>query len=163
MQRPHLFDQQNPPLIDLSCLQAWVYFYPTEDQQKTCDSCGEQGLNGDLVIVYDVNRDNSLGDIKVQRELIPWKTVDFGLLVVFRNNLSVLPYWILYSPPVFSDQSNLLTPPKTSDGYFVHHFAPSSLPRIPKNVVFVIDQSGSMHGRKIQQVQFEFVAEAFYL
>ncbi|GLD64518.1 inter-alpha-trypsin inhibitor heavy chain H3-like isoform X7 [Lates japonicus] len=89
--------------------QAWVYFYPTEDQQKTCDSCGEQGLNGDLVIVYDVNRDNSLGDIK------------------------------------------------TSDGYFVHHFAPSSLPRIPKNVVFVIDQSGSMHGRKIQQTRIALI------
>ncbi|XP_047202332.1 inter-alpha-trypsin inhibitor heavy chain H3-like [Girardinichthys multiradiatus] len=85
--------------------QAWVYFYPTEDQQKSCDSCGEEGMNGDLIIVYEVNRDNGLGDIK------------------------------------------------TSDGYFVHHFAPSNLPRIPKNVVFVIDQSGSMHGRKIQQTR----------
>ncbi|XP_061730286.1 inter-alpha-trypsin inhibitor heavy chain H3-like isoform X4 [Nerophis ophidion] len=85
--------------------QAWVYFYPTVNQQKTCDSCGEQGLNGDLVIVYDVNRDKSLGDIK------------------------------------------------RSKGYFLHHFAPSSLLRIPKNVVFVIDQSGSMHGRKMEQTR----------
>uniref|UniRef100_A0A3Q2VGS6 Inter-alpha-trypsin inhibitor heavy chain H3-like n=1 Tax=Haplochromis burtoni TaxID=8153 RepID=A0A3Q2VGS6_HAPBU len=86
--------------------QAWVYFYPTVDQQKMCDSCGDQGMNGDLVIVYDVNRDNGLGHIK------------------------------------------------KSDGYFVHHFAPSDLPRIPKNVVFVIDQSGSMGGRKIEQVKY---------
>ncbi|XP_043978381.1 inter-alpha-trypsin inhibitor heavy chain H3-like [Gambusia affinis] len=85
--------------------QAWVHFYPTVDQQKNCDSCGEEGMNGDLVIVYDVNRDNGFGDIK------------------------------------------------TSDGYFIHHFAPSSLPRIPKNVVFVIDRSGSMHGRKIIQTR----------
>ncbi|XP_076740161.1 inter-alpha-trypsin inhibitor heavy chain H3 isoform X3 [Maylandia zebra] len=85
--------------------QAWVYFYPTVDQQKMCDSCGDQGMNGDLVIVYDVNRDNGLGHIK------------------------------------------------KSDGYFVHHFAPSDLPRIPKNVVFVIDQSGSMGGRKIEQTR----------
>ncbi|KAM7422639.1 hypothetical protein PAMA_010604 [Pampus argenteus] len=85
--------------------QVWVYFYPTVDQQKTCDSCGEQGMNGDLIIVYDVKRDASLGDIQ------------------------------------------------TSDGYFVHHFAPSSLPRIPKNVVFVIDRSGSMHGKKMQQTR----------
>ncbi|XP_039468580.1 inter-alpha-trypsin inhibitor heavy chain H3-like [Oreochromis aureus] len=85
--------------------QAWVYFYPTVDQQKMCDSCGDQGMNGDLVIVYDVNRDNGLGHIK------------------------------------------------KADGYFVHHFAPSDLPRIPKNVVFVIDQSGSMHGRKIEQTR----------
>ncbi|KAI3370061.1 hypothetical protein L3Q82_024850 [Scortum barcoo] len=89
--------------------QAWVYFYPTEDQQKTCDSCGDQGMNGDLVIVYDVNRDTSLGDIM------------------------------------------------TSSGYFVHHFAPSGLSRIPKNVVFVIDQSGSMHGRKIQQTRIALI------
>ncbi|XP_068172095.1 inter-alpha-trypsin inhibitor heavy chain H3-like isoform X2 [Antennarius striatus] len=85
--------------------QASVSFYPTVDQQKTCDACGNDGLNGDLVIVYDVNRDSSLGHIK------------------------------------------------KSDGYFVHHFAPTGLPRIPKNVVFVIDQSGSMHGRKIQQTR----------
>uniref|UniRef100_A0A3Q3C169 Inter-alpha-trypsin inhibitor heavy chain 3 n=1 Tax=Haplochromis burtoni TaxID=8153 RepID=A0A3Q3C169_HAPBU len=87
------------------CFQAWVYFYPTVDQQKMCDSCSDQGMNGDLVIIYDVNRDNGLGHIK------------------------------------------------KSDGYFVHHFAPSDLPRVPKNVVFVIDQSGSMSGRKILQTR----------
>lgn len=38
------------------------------------------------------------------------------------------------------------------NGYFVHHFAPESLPTMPKNVIFVIDKSGSMSGRKIQQV-----------
>uniref|UniRef100_A0A668RII3 VWFA domain-containing protein n=1 Tax=Oreochromis aureus TaxID=47969 RepID=A0A668RII3_OREAU len=88
---------------------AWVYFYPTVYQQKMCDSCGDQGMNGDLVIVYDVNRDNGLGHIK------------------------------------------------KSDGYFVHHFAPSDLPRIRKNVIFVIDQSGSMYGRKIEQTRIALV------
>lgn len=38
------------------------------------------------------------------------------------------------------------------NGYFVHYFAPEGLSAIPKNVVFVIDTSGSMRGRKIQQV-----------
>ncbi|XP_019910861.1 inter-alpha-trypsin inhibitor heavy chain H3-like [Esox lucius] len=84
---------------------AWVYFYPSKEQQSQCDSCGEEGLNGDLVIVYDVHRKKSIGDLK------------------------------------------------KSDGYFVHHFAPSDLPRIPKNVVFVIDRSGSMRGRKIHQTR----------
>ncbi|XP_078065932.1 inter-alpha-trypsin inhibitor heavy chain H3-like isoform X2 [Mustelus asterias] len=37
------------------------------------------------------------------------------------------------------------------NGYFVHHFAPASLPRIPKNVIFVIDHSGSMSGTKMRQ------------
>lgn len=39
------------------------------------------------------------------------------------------------------------------NGYFVHFFAPPDLPRVPKNVVFVIDRSGSMSGRKIQQTR----------
>ncbi|KAF6312958.1 inter-alpha-trypsin inhibitor heavy chain 4 [Rhinolophus ferrumequinum] len=39
------------------------------------------------------------------------------------------------------------------NGYFVHYFAPEGLPTIPKNVIFVIDKSGSMQGRKIQQTR----------
>ncbi|XP_046871165.1 inter-alpha-trypsin inhibitor heavy chain H4-like [Hypomesus transpacificus] len=85
--------------------QAWIKFYPTVEQQTACDDCGETGLNGDLVVVYDVNRADSIGDIM------------------------------------------------ESGGYFVHHFAPENLPRIPKNVVFIIDRSGSMHGRKMQQTR----------
>ncbi|ELK07821.1 Inter-alpha-trypsin inhibitor heavy chain H3 [Pteropus alecto] len=39
------------------------------------------------------------------------------------------------------------------NGYFVHFFAPQGLPTVPKNVVFVIDISGSMHGRKMEQTK----------
>ncbi|CAG02025.1 unnamed protein product, partial [Tetraodon nigroviridis] len=39
------------------------------------------------------------------------------------------------------------------NGYFVHFFAPPHLPRVPKNVVFVIDRSGSMNGMKMQQTR----------
>ncbi|CAB1314808.1 unnamed protein product [Coregonus sp. 'balchen'] len=39
------------------------------------------------------------------------------------------------------------------NGYFVHFFAPPDLPRVPKNVVFVIDRSGSMSGIKMQQTK----------
>ncbi|XP_052424344.1 inter-alpha-trypsin inhibitor heavy chain H3 [Carassius gibelio] len=84
---------------------AWVTFYPTQDQQTKCKSCGENGLNGDLLITYDVERQNPKGEIMV------------------------------------------------SKGYFVHYFAPSDVPRIPKNVVFIIDRSGSMYGRKIDQTR----------
>ncbi|XP_049895004.1 inter-alpha-trypsin inhibitor heavy chain H3-like isoform X5 [Epinephelus moara] len=44
------------------------------------------------------------------------------------------------------------------NGYFVHFFAPPDLPRVPKNVVFVIDRSGSMSGRKIQQTRQALLA-----
>ncbi|KAM9410096.1 inter-alpha-trypsin inhibitor heavy chain H3a [Pholidichthys leucotaenia] len=39
------------------------------------------------------------------------------------------------------------------NGYFVHFFAPPNLQRVPKNVVFVIDHSGSMSGRKMAQTR----------
>ena len=39
------------------------------------------------------------------------------------------------------------------NGHFVHFFAPASLPVIPKNIVFIIDKSGSMHGSKIRQTK----------
>ncbi|EPY76913.1 inter-alpha-trypsin inhibitor heavy chain H4 [Camelus ferus] len=39
------------------------------------------------------------------------------------------------------------------NGYFVHYFAPEGLSTLSKNVIFVIDKSGSMSGRKIQQTQ----------
>ncbi|NXU52036.1 ITIH4 inhibitor, partial [Turnix velox] len=40
------------------------------------------------------------------------------------------------------------------NGYFVHYFAPREMPVFPKNVVFVIDRSGSMAGRKIEQTKY---------
>nr|XP_010301649.1 PREDICTED: inter-alpha-trypsin inhibitor heavy chain H4 [Balearica regulorum gibbericeps] len=39
------------------------------------------------------------------------------------------------------------------NGYFVHYFAPHEMPVFPKNVIFVIDRSGSMAGRKIEQTR----------
>ena len=39
------------------------------------------------------------------------------------------------------------------DGYFVHFFAPRSLPSLPKHVVFVLDTSGSMIGTKLERTK----------
>uniref|UniRef100_A0A672NY36 Inter-alpha-trypsin inhibitor heavy chain H3 n=1 Tax=Sinocyclocheilus grahami TaxID=75366 RepID=A0A672NY36_SINGR len=39
------------------------------------------------------------------------------------------------------------------NGYFVHFFAPDYLPQMPKNLVFVIDRSGSMEGEKMIQTR----------
>uniref|UniRef100_A0A669Q7A0 Inter-alpha-trypsin inhibitor heavy chain H3 n=1 Tax=Phasianus colchicus TaxID=9054 RepID=A0A669Q7A0_PHACC len=39
------------------------------------------------------------------------------------------------------------------NGYFVHFFAPTNLPKLPKNIIFIIDISGSMSGREIQQTR----------
>uniref|UniRef100_A0A669C6J1 Inter-alpha-trypsin inhibitor heavy chain 2 n=1 Tax=Oreochromis niloticus TaxID=8128 RepID=A0A669C6J1_ORENI len=40
---------------------------------------------------------------------------------------------------------------QVSDGHFVYFFAPSNLSPLPKNIVFVIDVSGSMWGVKMKQ------------
>ncbi|XP_026993242.2 inter-alpha-trypsin inhibitor heavy chain H3-like isoform X3 [Tachysurus fulvidraco] len=86
-----------------STKEAWVNFYPTREQQTKC--CGENGLNGDLIIEYDVKRPNPNGQLRA------------------------------------------------SSGYFVHYFAPTDIQQIPKNVVFIIDRSGSMYGRKMDQTR----------
>lgn len=40
-----------------------------------------------------------------------------------------------------------------NDGYFVHFFAPPNLPSLKKHIIFVLDVSGSMDGRKIEQLK----------
>ncbi|XP_047515005.1 inter-alpha-trypsin inhibitor heavy chain H4-like isoform X1 [Pieris napi] len=40
-----------------------------------------------------------------------------------------------------------------NDGYFVHFLVPGSLPPLKKHAVFVLDTSGSMMGRKIEQLR----------
>lgn len=44
----------------------------------------------------------------------------------------------------------------TYDGYFLHTFAPDQLPTGSKTIVFAIDKSGSMRGKKFEQVQDAF-------
>ncbi|XP_054289756.1 inter-alpha-trypsin inhibitor heavy chain H4-like [Macrosteles quadrilineatus] len=40
-----------------------------------------------------------------------------------------------------------------NEGYFVHFVAPSDLPPLRKHVIFTLDVSGSMTGRKLQQLK----------
>ncbi|XP_060713644.1 inter-alpha-trypsin inhibitor heavy chain H3-like isoform X2 [Tachysurus vachellii] len=91
--------------LSASTKEAWVNFYPTREQQTNCEGCGENGLNGDLFIEYDVKRPNQNGELQAL------------------------------------------------NSYFVHYFAPTDVQKIPKNVVFLIDQSGSMRGTKIHQTR----------
>ncbi|CAB1440617.1 unnamed protein product [Pleuronectes platessa] len=51
------------------------------------------------------------------------------------------------------DLRDVLGDVQVYDGYFVHYFAPRGLPVVPKDVIFVIDVSGSMIGTKIKQTK----------
>ncbi|XP_045911118.1 inter-alpha-trypsin inhibitor heavy chain H6 isoform X2 [Micropterus dolomieu] len=51
------------------------------------------------------------------------------------------------------DLRDLMGEVQVYDGYFVHYFAPRGLPVVPKDVIFVIDISGSMIGTKIKQTK----------
>ncbi|XP_047121661.1 inter-alpha-trypsin inhibitor heavy chain H4-like [Schistocerca piceifrons] len=82
---------------------AIVRWSSTEEEQR---QRGAEGVSGQLVVRYDVDRDASPSQILV-----------------------------------------------SEDGYFVHFYAPPGLPPLPKHVIFVLDVSGSMHGRKLEQLK----------
>ena len=81
--------------------QAIVRYLPTAEAQQAVHN--NLGIAGDLVVSYDVNHQNGIGDITVVQDTV------------------------------------------------IHSFSPKDLPPLPKNIAFVIDTSGSMSGRKIEQ------------
>ncbi|NP_001088330.1 inter-alpha-trypsin inhibitor heavy chain 2 S homeolog precursor [Xenopus laevis] len=82
--------------------KAHISFKPTLDEQRQCPTCSTTAVNGNLLVKYDVKREES-------------------------SHLQVF------------------------NGYFLHFFAPDNLPTLPKNILFVIDVSGSMWGLKMKQ------------
>lgn len=127
------------------------------EQQRKCPDCDGSLIDGDFIIKYDVNRATSLGDIQVSSK----QTVTS---VTFKSQMMIQLYPIfihLYFSCFFRFTlcSIITFTPchlcslQIVNGYFVHFFAPPDLPRVPKNVVFVIDRSGSMSGIKIKQVK----------
>ncbi|XP_045713686.1 inter-alpha-trypsin inhibitor heavy chain H2 [Phyllostomus hastatus] len=91
------------PVISKGRQKAHVSFKPTVAQQRKCSNCSETAVDRELVVLYDVNREESAGKLEV------------------------------------------------FNGYFVHFFAPENMDPIPKNILFVIDVSGSMWGVKMKQ------------
>lgn len=85
-----------------------IKYNPNVDDQTSMNPI--EGIDGDLIIEYDVNHDNNI-----------------GLLLA-------------------------------EDGYFTHYFSPTELDPLGKNIVFVIDISGSMRGSKIDQTRDAMLA-----
>lgn len=108
---------------------ARVRYSPTLQQQNSISS---KGLNADFIIQYDVDLRDLMGEIQVR------STFSFLACLHVCHNTKVC-FCIFALSQVY-------------DGYFVHYFAPRGLPVVPKDVIFVIDVSGSMIGTKIKQV-----------
>uniref|UniRef100_A0A3Q3W3N4 VWFA domain-containing protein n=1 Tax=Mola mola TaxID=94237 RepID=A0A3Q3W3N4_MOLML len=103
--KPKNKESGDPPITTVTKREknfCRITFSPNIVQQAKITT---NGLLGDFVIRYDVQRDMGIGDIQVL------------------------------------------------NGHFVHYFAPKDLPVVPKNVVFVIDTSASMLGKKIRQTK----------
>ncbi|CAG9839606.1 unnamed protein product [Diabrotica balteata] len=105
-------DANLDPSADIKIINstsAVVKFNPNVDKQrefaKELGQKENEGIAGQFVVQYDVDRDAQKGEILLK------------------------------------------------DGYFVHFFAPEDVDPLPKHVVFILDTSGSMYGRKLRQVK----------
>lgn len=109
--------------------QAHIVFKPPLQHQKKCENCTETSVEGVFTVQYDVERDSNAGELQVAP--------------AGRCRSRFQP-----------DRRPLRRPCplQVSDGHFVQFFAPSNLPPLRKNIVFVIDVSGSMWGVKMKQV-----------
>ncbi|CAG9859314.1 unnamed protein product [Phyllotreta striolata] len=98
----------------INSTSAVATFKPNAMQQKEFakELGGKEndGLSGQFVLQYDVERESNNGEVLLQ------------------------------------------------DGYFVHFIAPDDLPALPKHIVFVLDTSGSMFGRRIEQLKEAMVS-----
>ncbi|KAG5867691.1 Inter-alpha-trypsin inhibitor heavy chain H4, partial [Gonioctena quinquepunctata] len=99
----------NAEITTVNETSALVKFSPDVEKQKQyaidLGTDGENGLAGQFVVEYDVERDLRGGEVLVDV------------------------------------------------GYFVHFFAPSVIHPLPKQVVFILDTSGSMKGIRITQLK----------
>lgn len=132
------------PLHHTLCPQAHIVFKPNLQQQRKCDNCTGSAIDGVFTVKYDVNRDSNAGELQVSHTPSPsvqFKASLFNLLCVANSQNQF-----------GDDDSGLHCLFQVSDGHFVQFFAPSNLSPLPKNIVFVIDVSGSMWGVKMKQV-----------
>ncbi|KAL8212378.1 UNVERIFIED_CONTAM: Inter-alpha-trypsin inhibitor heavy chain H3, partial [Gekko kuhli] len=100
-------------------------------------------INNDLLPVVKKSFSGKRGHVSFSPTIDQQRTCDNCTTSLLQGDF-VIKYDVNRDSP-----SNL----QIVNGYFVHFFAPKDLTRLPKNVVFVIDHSGSMYGRKIQQTR----------
>ncbi|CAG9576017.1 unnamed protein product [Danaus chrysippus] len=111
-----------------------------------------QTRNGDkeATITFTPDLDEQMNLIKIYKD----KTKDTVTHHYWDNNEEednrdgVLGQFVVQYDVERSNDGEVLV----NDGYFVHFLAPSSLPPLNKYVVFVLDTSSSMSGRKVEQL-----------
>lgn len=58
--------------VTVPSFQAHVSFKPTVAQQRKCSNCSETAVDGELVVVYDVNREEKAGELEVSAGRLQW-------------------------------------------------------------------------------------------
>ena len=66
-----------------------------------------------------------------------------------RNNDQDWKFFISYDVKRLNDGNDI----QIGAGRFIHYFAADNIPTVPKHIIFVIDISGSMYGRKLEQTK----------
>ncbi|XP_034264651.2 inter-alpha-trypsin inhibitor heavy chain H3-like [Pantherophis guttatus] len=100
-------------------------------------------LNNELLPVVKKSFSGKKGHVSFSPTIEQQRTCDNCTTTLLQGNF-VIKY------DVNRDSPNNL---QVVNGYFAHFFAPKILERLPKNVAFIIDVSGSMFGQKIQQAR----------
>ncbi|XP_785426.4 inter-alpha-trypsin inhibitor heavy chain H3 [Strongylocentrotus purpuratus] len=90
-------------------------------------------------------------DIKPRTAHILFDSKEEGLLTTSRRG--IMGDFIVTYDVIHTKKAGHL---EIVDGYFVHYFSPDGLPNTRKNVIFVIDVSGSMYGQKTRQTKRAF-------
>uniref|UniRef100_A0ABM5FCM8 Inter-alpha-trypsin inhibitor heavy chain H3 n=1 Tax=Pogona vitticeps TaxID=103695 RepID=A0ABM5FCM8_9SAUR len=104
-------------------------------------------LNNELLPVLKKSYSGKKGHVSFSPTIDQQKTCDNCTTTLLEGDF-IIKYDVNRDSP-----SNL----QVVNGYFVHFFAPKNLQHLPKNIVFVIDISGSMYGQKIRQAREAFV------
>ncbi|ERL91287.1 hypothetical protein D910_08620 [Dendroctonus ponderosae] len=158
-------------ITNLNETSAVVRFNPDIAKQRIlAESLGgkeKNGLSGQFIVQYDVARDPEGGEEdEVAEWLRRWTANPMGSARVGSNPILVVPFdlnnhlFLAYAFCFLKKCSfcswklkGWKTPVLVSGGHFVHFFSPENLTPLKKQVIFVLDTSGSMSGVRITQLK----------
>ena len=132
---------------------SYMYIHPLET--KEFDAEVES-----LIMNIDIRSQSAISNVHVQGYDFDINEKSTNRVQLHYSEENILPETDLvltYDVAAFSDKGTLLVANRDGTNYFMYVFAPVlegvEVVSLPKDVVFVMDKSGSMDGDKIEQTQ----------